>query len=253
MTDRSEPALDGAVTVVTGASRGIGRTLARALAGAGARLVAAARGKETLDALVEEVRADGGEAIGVVTDVADPASVDALVAAALARWGRIDAFVNNAGIITYEPVTETGVDTWDRIFATNVRGTFLCTRAALPVMERGASIVNIASVFGTTPVRGYAAYCASKAAILQFTRVAALESARRGIRVNAVAPGYVESDFNAEAFADPAVRAAVEKRIPLGRIATADEIAPVVRYLCSPASAYVTGSVLTIDGGFALR
>jgi NAD(P)-dependent dehydrogenase (short-subunit alcohol dehydrogenase family) len=249
----SRPDLAGAVTVVTGASRGIGRTLARGLAAAGARVAAAARDRAGLDSLVGEITADGGEAVAVPADVSDPPSVDALIAAVVRRWGRLDVLVNNAGIITYEKVADTDPDDWDRIFAVNVRGTFLCTRAALRVMGTGGSIVNIASVFGTTPVRGYAAYCASKAAILQFTKVAAAENARRGIRVNAVAPGYVESDLNAEAFADPATRQAVERRIPLGRIATADELVPVVRYLGSPGSSYVTGSVITVDGGFALR
>ncbi|MDG4834309.1 SDR family oxidoreductase [Solwaraspora sp. WMMD1047] len=253
MTRPGTDDLGGAVTVITGASRGIGRTLARELAAAGARVAAAARDRVGLDTLVEEITAAGGEAVAVPTDISDAASVDGLFDAVADRFGRVDALVNNAGIISYEPLTETDPATWDRIFAVNVRGTFLCTRAALGKLERGGSIVNIASVFGTTPVRGYGAYCASKAAILQLTRVAAAENARRGIRVNAVAPGYVESDFNAESFADPAVREAVERRIPLGRIATADELVPIVRYLCSPNSAYVTGSVVTVDGGFSLR
>ena len=253
MREPSEALLDGVATIVTGAGRGIGAVLGRELAARGARVTLAARSTEQIEQVAEEIRSAGGEATAIPVDVADADSVDGLVTQSLEHWGSVDALVNNAGIITYAPISETTPADWDSILATNAGGVFRCTRSAASVMQAGASIVNIASVFGQRPVRGYAAYCASKAAILHFTRVAALEFAQQGIRVNALAPGYVESDLNVEALADPKIRESIEKRVPMSRIATPEELVPLVAYLCSPDSSYVTGSTFTIDGGFALR
>lgn len=252
MTEASDGRLAGRVAIVTGAGRGIGRTLALALAEAGASVVVAARRAETLDEVVAEIEQAGGRATSVPTDVTDARAVEALAQAAVSRYGGLDVMVNNAGTLINASIVDTDVEELDRLMATNVRGTFLGVQAALRVMGRGGSVINIASTFGNTPVRGYGAYCASKAAILQLTRVAALESARAGIRVNAIAPGFVATDFNTEAMADPTTRSAIEKRVPLGRVIDPDELVPLTLYLATDDSAYCTGSVFTIDGGFAL-
>ena len=194
----------------------------------------------------------GGHAVVTPFDVTDPASVDAMMDAAAERWGRLDGLVNNAGVVTYAPVTETSLEDWDRLLRTNLTGTFLTTKAALRHLGPGGAIVNVASTFGQTPVKGYSAYCASKAAMLHFTRVVAAEQARERVRVNAIAPGYVATPLNETALQDDATRDAVLSKVPLRRIAEPEELLPLVSYLLSPASSYVTGSVFTIDGGFAL-
>ena len=253
MSDAAAKPIDGAVAVVTGAGRGIGRAIATALAAAGAHVVVAARSLDELERLVSELEGAGGAATAIRVDVSNEESVQELVDLTVARLGTLDILVNNAGIVAHGRIVDTSYDQWASIFRTNVDGTFLCTRAALRVMSPGSSIVNVASTFGNAVVRGYAAYCASKAAILHFTRVAAAEAARAGVRINAVAPGYVETDLNASALADPDTRAAIERRIPLGGIANPDDLVPTILHLCGPGSSGMTGSVVTIDGGFALR
>ena len=249
-----QPALEGRVALVTGASRGIGRALAVALGSVGAKVALTARSAETLAEAASAVEAAGGETLVLPADVGDPDAAEAVTDAVVEHWGGLDVVVNNAGVIRQAKIVDMSLEDWDAVLTTNLRGVFLYTRAAMRRMgEGGGSIVNVASNFGLKAVRTYGAYCASKAAVLHLTRVAALEGARSGIRVNALAPGYIETDLNADVLGDPEVRERIEHRVPMGRVASPDELVPAVLYLASQQSAYVTGECITIDGGFWLR
>ena len=247
--------LAGRVALVTGASRGIGRSVALALAGAGADVAVAARTVEDLKLVADEIQDVGRRALPVHLDVTDAGSADDAVAAVVRDLGRLDVLVNNAGIVQTAAALETTDADWDRVLATNLRGVFLCSRAAGRVLtaQRSGKVVNMASNFGIVATPGHAAYCASKAAILQLTRVLALEWAPFNVQVNAIAPGYVSTDLNAGMRADPDLTERVVRRIPAGRMAEPDEIGPLAVLLASPASDFMTGSTVVIDGGHAAR
>jgi NAD(P)-dependent dehydrogenase (short-subunit alcohol dehydrogenase family) len=246
--------LDGRTVLVTGAGRGIGRAIALGIAAAGAQVCLAARSHDQLEDVAARITAVGGAAVTCAGDVTLPADARRMVATAVRAFGALDGLVNNAGIIRSASIASMAVEDWDAVMTTNLRGMFLCTQAAVrPMTEAGrGKIVNIASSFGVTPVKAHAAYCASKAAILHFTRVAALEFAKLDVQVNAVAPGYVSTDLNAESLADDGVRDRILRRIPAGRIAQPDDLKATVRYLLSSESDYVTGQTVVIDGGFSL-
>jgi NAD(P)-dependent dehydrogenase (short-subunit alcohol dehydrogenase family) len=247
--------LTGRVAVVTGASRGIGRAVAVALAEAGADVCVAARTASDLEDTAAAVRAAGRRSLVVPTDVAVAADVDRLIARTVAELGGLDVLVNNSGI--GEPCTalDTTDELWDRHLAVNATGTFLCCRAAAGhMLARGSGkIVNITSIFALKGVPNYAAYTASKAAVVGLTKALAVEWAAGGVQVNAVAPGYFATDINAEARADPERLARLVRSVPAGRIAEPDEVGPLIVYLASPASDYMTGAVLTCDGGWHVR
>lgn len=255
MTAPPSPRLDGKAAVVTGAGRGLGRAMAAALAAAGARVAVAARTATELEEFVAEQAGAGREAIACPADVTDARSVENLIETTVRRFGRLDILVNNAGIVASTPLLEQEPAEWDRVMAVNVRGTYLATRAAGRhlVAQRSGKVVNVASNFALQGVAHHAAYSASKAAVLAFTRSMAIEWARHGIQVNAIAPGYFATDLNASLRADPQATERVVRAIPARRFGEPAEIAPWLLLLAGPASDFMTGEVIVIDGGQSVR
>ena len=243
--------LTGRAAIVTGASRGIGRAIARRLASAGALVVAGARADHA-EPVAREIEASGGTAVAVTLDVTEPASIAGVVQTALERLGRIDVLVNNAGIVRDQLLLRMKPDEWDAVIATNLTAAFACCRAVLRPMvkQRSGRIVNIGSVVGRTGNPGQANYAASKAGLEGFTRSLALEVASRGITANVVAPGMIETDMTAAL--DERARDALRGRIPMGRLGTADDVAGAVCFLASDDASYITGQVVSVNGGMYL-
>jgi NAD(P)-dependent dehydrogenase (short-subunit alcohol dehydrogenase family) len=246
--------LEGATALVTGASRGIGRAVAVALAEAGCEVVGLARGRADLEALGQEVAAAGRAFRPLVADLA---AVERLPEVAAAAWdwrGGIDVLVNVAGVIVRTEPPEVSPEAWDRTFAVNVRGPFFLTQelGARMLAGRGGSVVNVASLAGEVVTRAAVPYQASKAALIQLTRALAVRWAPT-VRVNAVGPGYVRTSLNAAWLDDPGNRAYVEQRTPLGRVGQVEDVAGAVVFLASPAAAYITGQHLRIDGGWSAQ
>lgn len=237
------------VAIVTGASRGIGRSIALALAAQGVKVVASARNAEALANLVDEIKGQGGDALAVAGDVAVEADANALVEEAVAAYGQLDILVNNAGITRDGLLLRMKNEDWDAVLDTNLKGAFLCIRAAAKVMskQRSGRIINISSVVGEMGNAGQANYCASKAGLLGLTKSVARELARRNVTVNAITPGFIITDMT-DNMTDKA-REAMTEQIPLGRLGEADDIANAVVFLASDQSAYITGQVLGVNGG----
>jgi 3-oxoacyl-[acyl-carrier protein] reductase len=240
--------LTGKVALVTGASRGIGRAIAVALASRGAHVVAAARGNNA-DATVEAIRAAGGSATGVSADVNDAASVEAMMAATLGHNGKLDILVNNAGIAKDQLMLRMKRADWDDVLATNLTAAFTIVQAALKPMirQRAGRIISIGSVVGQMGNAGQANYAASKAGLIGFSKSIAREVASRQITVNVVAPGLIATDMT-QALTDKA-QGDWSAQIPLGRIGTAEEVAAAVCFLASDEASYITGQVLAVNGG----
>ncbi|HVW04711.1 MAG TPA: 3-oxoacyl-[acyl-carrier-protein] reductase [Vicinamibacterales bacterium] len=240
--------MDGRVALVTGASRGIGRAIAVKLAGAGATVVAAARGTNAAGT-VGEIASHGGRAEAIALDVTDDAAVAAAIAGILERHGKIDILVNNAGITRDQLVLRMKRDDWDAVLATNLTAAYTCAQAVLKPMvkQRYGRIVNVTSVVGQSGNAGQANYAASKAGLIGLTKSLALEVASRNITVNAVAPGLIDTDMtraiSGGAHDDWAAR------IPLKRIGSSDDVAAAVAFLASDAASYITGQVLAVNGG----
>jgi len=242
--------VSGKVVLVTGASRGIGRAIAEALAAAGAAVVLGARDEAKLAQAVDAIVSAGGRASAVSLDVCHRESVDAALAAVLQRHGRIDGLVNNAGITRDNLLLRMKAEDWEAVLATNLTGVYHCTQAALRPMlkQRSGRIVNVSSVVGITGNAGQANYAASKAGVIGFTKSIAREVASRAITVNAVAPGFIDTEMTA-AMTDKA-KEAVASSIPMGRVGKPEDVAGAALFLLSDAAAYVTGQVLGVDGGF---
>jgi 3-oxoacyl-[acyl-carrier protein] reductase len=236
------------VAIVTGASRGIGRAIAAKLAQQGAVVVAAARGDHASDA-VHEIAAAGGRAEAATVDVTDAASIDAFVSGVLARHGRVDVLVNNAGITRDQLMLRMKRDDWDAVLATNLTAAFALTQAVLKPMirQRAGRIIAISSEVGQAGNAGQANYAASKAGLIGFVKAIALEVASRNITANVVAPGMIETDMT-RAIAETA-REEWASRIPLKRLGTPDDVAAAVCFLASDEASYITGQVLAVNGG----
>ncbi|MBF6605184.1 MAG: glucose 1-dehydrogenase [Chloroflexi bacterium] len=245
----------GQVALITGATGGIGADLAAAFGRAGARVGVAGRRSHTAEAVVETIRAAGGEATAIELDLTDRTSIDAAVGQVVATFGRLDILVNNAGLGTNHDAIDASEAEWDELFAVNVRGLFFASQsAARQMLAQGSGrIINMASQAGLVGIPRHAAYAASKAAVIGLTRVLALEWSPRGVTVNAVAPTWVYTPGTAERLDDPAFLASVIERIPAGRVASTADVAAAVLYLASPAAAMVTGTVLTVDGGWTAQ
>jgi 3-oxoacyl-[acyl-carrier protein] reductase len=241
--------LSGQVALVTGASRGIGRSIALALGRAGAKVACLARNAEKLKAVADEIAAAGGVASTHSCDVTDAVGAQAAVDAVVEQHGRLDVCVNNAGITKDTLLPIMSDDDWDQVIAANLRSVFLFTRAAAKVMmrQRSGRIINMSSVSGLMGNPGQSNYSASKAGIIGFTQTVARELAKRKVTVNAICPGFIATEM-AEALG-PAILDEAKKRIPAGRLGEADEIADAVLYLASDSGAYITGQTLVVDGG----
>jgi 3-oxoacyl-[acyl-carrier protein] reductase len=238
------------VAVITGGGGGIGRADALKLAAAGASVVLGDLDLPRAEATAAAVRAAGGEALAVRVDVADEADVQAFLERAAGLRGRVDVLVNNAGIFSSAPVAEMSLADWSRMLAIHLTGTFLCARAALRYMvpARRGAIVNMSSGLGYRGGAGVTHYATAKAGLVGFTRSLALEVGRHGIRVNAIAPGLVETEMPRNVLTEAEIRASAE-RAPLGRNAEADDIADAVLFLVGDASRHITGQVLHVNGG----
>ena len=241
--------LQGRIALVTGASQGIGRACAIALAQAGATVALAARNEGKLAEAVAEIEAAGGQAAAFGLDLASEESIKASAKAVLERFGKVEILVNNAGITRDGLMMAMKRADWDNVLGTNLTGAFLLTQAVLRPMlkNRWGRIINISSVVGRTGQAGQVNYAASKAGLIGMTRSLAREVASRGITVNAVAPGYIETPMTAAL--DAQQRAAILAQIPLGRVGTDAEIAQSIVFLASDAAGYITGHVLDVNGG----
>jgi len=247
--------LKGTVALVTGASRGLGRAFALALAEAGADLVLAARSVDDLQLTAEAAAKHGVRAEAFRADMRAARDIEALVEGAIRAFGRIDVLVNNAGISGAEkPVLDLERREWEEALAVNLLGPALLARAVARGMveRRQGRIINVASIAGLAPVSRLGPYCVSKAALIQLTRVMALELARHNVQVNALCPGYFRTPMNETFFATPKGQAVVQHAIPMQRLGDPKELAPMVVFLASEASSFMTGSVVVVDGGQTL-
>ena len=239
----------GKVAVITGASRGIGRSIALALAAEGARIVAVDLDQAATEAVVAELKSQGAEAVAVVGNVTVAADAEKMVESAVASFGRVDVLVNNAGITRDGLLIRMKEEEWDAVLTVNLKGAFLCTKAVSRVMtkQRSGRIINIASVVGQMGNAGQANYCASKAGLIGLTKSNARELAKRNITVNAVAPGFIVSAMT-DAMPEKA-REEMAAQIPLERLGSPEDIAGAVVFLASERAGYITGQVLAVNGG----
>ena len=254
MTELPSFGIAGQVALVTGASSGIGRHFAALLAAAGVKVALAARRVERLAELAREIEAAGGQSLPIACDVTRSDDVAAAVAAAEDELGPLTLLVNNAGVVVSKPLFEHTEADWDHVIDTNLKGAWLMAREFaqhLVGVKRPGRIINISSVLGFRTIGRVPAYCAAKAGLTHLTHVLAMELARFGILVNALAPGYVETDFN-RAFFQTEPGKALISRIPLKRLGQTEDLDGALLFLASPASAYVTGTVISVDGGHSV-
>jgi NAD(P)-dependent dehydrogenase (short-subunit alcohol dehydrogenase family) len=244
--------LSGKIALITGASRGIGQAIAAAYAGAGAAVVLASRKQEGVDAVAENIRNTGGEALALAAHTGDQAAVDGLIDQAVAAWGGVDILVNNAATNPqYGPMLSADEGHWDKILDVNVKGYFRLIQGCAPHMQArgGGKIINVASVAGIEPVAGMGIYSVSKAAVIMLTRALAVEMAAANIQVNALAPGFIRTQFSQAIWGNEMLNQRVLAMTPQQRMASPDELAGIALYLAAPASDFTTGAVFTVDGG----
>ena len=247
--------LDGQVAVVTGASKGIGRDLAKALADAGASVALAARDLEALEHLAAEIRADGGEAMSMELDVRDVEQIGSAFEQVRAQFGSLDVLVNNAGLGANHPAEDITEIDWDQMMDVNLRGLFFACQAAGRIMlaQGRGRIINMSSQAGVVGIRDHAVYSASKGGVNLLTKVLALEWSGRGVTVNAVAPTFIHTPGTAERLDQPDYLADVLSRLPIGRVGTTTDVAAAVLYLASPAGSMVSGHILVVDGAWTAQ
>lgn len=245
--------LTGKTAIVTGASRGIGAEIARKMAAAGAKIVVNYSGsQEKAEAVVEEIKTNGGEAIAIKANVADAEAVKALVDETMQAFGSVDILVNNAGITRDNLMMRMKDDEWDDVINTNLKGVFICTKAVTRQMmkQRAGRIINIASIVGVMGNAGQANYVAAKAGVIGLTKTTARELASRNITANAVAPGFITTDMTDKLGED--IQKSMLAQIPLGRFGKPEEVAKAVLFLASDDSSYMTGQTLHLDGGMVM-
>lgn len=244
--------LSGKVALITGASRGIGQAIAEAYAAAGAKVVLASRKQEPLNEVAEIIRSKGGEALPIAAHTGDEEAITALVVQATAVYGGIDIVVNNAATNPhFGPVMTAEESHWDKILDVNVKGYFRVAKLCTPSMKArgGGKIINMASIAGLEPQPGMGIYCVSKAAVLMLTKVLAAELAADNIQVNAIAPGFIKTQFSSAIWGNPQLNEMVMKQIPQRRMAEPEELTGIALYLASGASSFTTGVTMLIDGG----
>ncbi|HEY3932898.1 MAG TPA: 3-oxoacyl-[acyl-carrier-protein] reductase [Verrucomicrobiae bacterium] len=244
--------LENQIAVVTGAGRGIGRAIALKFANEGADVVVVSRTQENSEKVAAEIRALGRKAWAFAVDVSNSAAVSSAAEKILAECGKVDILVNNAGVTRDGLLMRMSEADWDAVLDTNLKGAFLFTKAFFRIFakQRAGRIINISSVIGLIGNPGQANYAASKAGLIGFTQSVARELAARGVTANAIAPGFIETDMTAELNAE--LKAAILKQIPLGKFGSAENIAETALFLASPAANYITGQVLTVDGGMVM-
>lgn len=242
--------LAGQVAIVTGGGRGIGSAIALALANEGAKIVVNySRSAAAAEAVASQIIEAGGEAVALQADVAQSADVERMVEATLEKFGRIDILVNNAGVTRDGLLMRMSEEDWDAVINTNLKGAFLCAKGVVSafVRQRSGVIINVGSVIGKVGAAGQANYSASKAGLVGLTKSLAKELGGRNVRVNAVAPGFIETDMTA--ILKPEQMESVTKMVPLKRLGKVEDVANVVAFLCTPAAAYIQGEIISVDGG----
>lgn len=247
--------LSNRIAIVTGSARGLGQTLAEGLARQGARVVVCDLNEAGAEAAAERIRTAGGQAISTVVDVTDASSCEALVRFAVERYGRVDVLVNNAGIDIVEPAGQVSEEGWSRVQDVDLKGVLNASQSVIRQMAKqggGGSIINISSIAGVVAIPGLTSYSAAKGGVILLSRVMALELAPQNIRVNAIAPGYLENIMTGltEEHAKPETENRIKTRTPMGRRARLSELVGPVVFLASDAASYVTGAVLAVDGGY---
>lgn len=240
------------VAIVTGGGRGLGEAMAFALARAGASVVVANRTVSRAEEAAQKIIAEGGNAMAVQVDVADRESVDRMVSACLDKFGTIDILVNNAGITKRHPIIDFPDEDWDQVIDINLKGTFYCSRAVGPTLiaKKRGKVINMTSVYGTVAMPERGAYASSKGAVIQFTKVLALEWAPFRINVNAIGPGTFMTEMNTAILQEPEKARVMMSKTPMGYWADPEELSGPVVFLASDASSFVTGQTLFVDGGF---
>jgi NAD(P)-dependent dehydrogenase (short-subunit alcohol dehydrogenase family) len=248
--------LDGKVAVVTGGSRGLGRAIADALAGAGALVALSARQRENAERAAEVIsEVSGRKTLALAADVTVRRDVEEMIDTVLSALGRIDILVNNAGVNIRGPIEELSEDDWDTVVDTNLKGPWLCCRAVAPVMksQKWGRVINVSSMLGEISMPGRSPYASSKGGLTLLTKTLALEWAKDGINVNALCPGPFATEINTPLLNDPVARAQMEANVPLARWGDPVELGPAAVFLASDASSFMTGATLFVDGGYTAR
>lgn len=247
--------LEGKVALVTGASKGIGQSIAEYYAAAGAKVVVSSRKQDAIDAVAEQIKAKGFEATAIACHMGDMADVGRLAEATIAKYGTIDIVVNNAAVNpVFGPVVDTSLEAFDKIMAVNVKGPFELAKKVYPILKakKSGSVINISSIGGLRPEHGLGIYSMSKAALISLTKVFAKEWGDDNIRANVICPGLIKTKFSEALWSNDKMMAMMMKVLPIKRVGTPEEIAALALYLASDSSTYCTGSVFTADGGFTI-